>query len=436
MIDSVKRLRTVVVRNCSFSIALVVILVFGAIPSHSQDEAADETPAPALSCVSAKADLISELDLASARIAQLETGLAAARTLTDNLSGQVRDAQVIIRKLEKQRDSLEAQLGVFEGGHCPETTVADQCADTASEVDALRAQVKACIAGADPDAVLQARIDELIVQVVSITEERDVLQARIDAARGRTDGGETSEAIVAEQQQVETLTTREGELAADLSEALDTITALTLQRDRAFEDAEAAQTALAEAMSERDATRDELAKAEARMAEMRATAATAIGASSGALTVCENSPVAGGVVLADEPAARAFKAGLGMLGEDVEVLVSPVPSSGFACVLQPILGLLAPASETGKAYVVDYGTLSQEVVDVLPRSTDCEALLETVALQDVMVDAIGFGSAKRAFWVQDAGKPALCGSRNGQVGLLRVEPRNQSAVFFLTAQTF
>ena len=302
--------------------------------------------------------------------------LTGARTLTDNISGQVRNAQVIVRDLETQRANLEAQLGGSEG--------------------------------ADPDTALQARIGELSAQVASITEERDALQVRVDASRRETSG---SDAV------------------GETSDVPEAVTALTVQRDRALEDADVA-------VAERDDARDQLAEVEARMVEVRATAVKAIGASSGALTVCENSPVAGGVVLADEQAARAFKAGLGMLGDDMEVLISPVPYIGFACVLQPIAGLLAPASQSGKATAVDYGTLSQEVVNALPRSTDCDALLGAAEVQDIMADAEGFGSAKRALWVQDAGAPALCGSRNGQVGLLRVEPRNQSAVFFLTAQTY
>jgi phage shock protein A len=417
----------------------LAILIFSADPSRSQEESSDQspaaadtlsvgsqaltqmevetlTPAPAraLSCDAETADLIAQLDLASTRIARLETELTEAGTLTDKLSGQVRTAQVIIRDIETQRADLEAQMGGSEGGQCPATGAAVQCAASASQVDTLRAQVAACTEGADPDAALQTRIDELSAQVASIKDERDALQLRVDAARGEI-GGSVAD--------------------GETSVASETVTALTLQRDRALEDADAAQLALGDAVAERDAVRDQLAETEARMVEVRTAAVIAIGASSGALTVCENSPVAGGVVLSDETAARSFKAGLGVMGDDMEILVSPVPPSGIACVLQPIAGLLAPASQSENAFVADYGTVVR-VVDFLPRSVDCDTLLETQAVQDLMANAEGFGSAKRALWVQDAGAPALCGSRNGQVGLLRVEPRNQSAVFFLTAQTF
>lgn len=417
----------------------LAILVFTADPSRSQDQPSDQSPAvadvtsagpqaatqqeveaptsapePALSCDPEAADLVAQLDLATTQIAQQEAALTEASTLTNNLSGQVRTAQVIIRNLEVQRDDLKDQLGAFEAGQCPAPDATVQCAAPSSEVDTLRAQVAACNAGADPDAALQTRIDELSEQVASITDERDALQSLVDEARGQIEGS------VAD---------------GETSVASETVTALTLQRDRALEDADTAQLALNDVVAERDAVRDQLAETEARMIEVRAAAIVAIGVSSGALTVCENSPVAGGVVLSDEPAARSFKAGLGVLGDDMEVLVSPVPASGIACALQPIDGLLAPASQSENAFAADYGTVVR-VVDYLPRSVDCDALLETLAVQDMMANAEGFGSAKRALWVQDAGAPVLCGSRNGKVGLLNVEPRNQSAVFFLTAQTF
>lgn len=463
MHDSVKQLKVVILRNFLLSAIVTGILSLGAEPSHSQENssnqasaeadsgAADseapvraegEAHAPALASSTAAAlswdaetaSLVAERDAATARIAQMASDLATARTLTDKLSGQVRDAQLIIRALEAQRASLEAKMGDSEGGECPEPGGAVERAASAPQVDALRAQVAACTEGANPDAALQARVDDLSSQVAAISAERDALQARLDAAQavdkdGGGTGGEMSEDTPAPQPQIETRP--EGELMADLSDALEAVTTLTQQRDRALEDADAAKAALAEAAAERDGVQEQLAEAEAGIAELRDAAVTA----SGALTVCENSPVAGGVVLADEPTARAFKAGLGVLGNDMELLVSPVPTNGIACVLQPIDGLLAPASQRGNAFVADYGT-SVQVVDALPRSKDCGAILETTAVQDMMAGAEGFGSAKRVLWVQDAGAPALCGSRNGQVGLLRVEPRNQSAVFFLTAQTF
>lgn len=401
--------------------------------------AENPNPAPALTCDADTASLIAERNMAVARIAQLEPELDAARSLTDSMNGQVRNAQRIIRDLEAQRDSLEEKMSGSGDGQCGDPNLALECAASVSENDALHAQVNACTAGADLDGSLRTRIDELSAQVAAVSAERDALRASLDTQQAETGGGETrgetTEDNSALQAQLDTLAARKDELIADLSDSLDSITALTIQRDQALADADAAQVVVAEAVAERDVARDKLAEAEARMVEVRAAAVTAIGASSGALTVCENSPVSGGVVLADEPTARAFKSGLGVLGEDMEVLVSPVPSTGFACVLQPIAGLLAPASQRGNAFVADYGT-SVQVVAFLPQSTDCRALLDTKAVQDAMANAEGFGSAKRALWVQNEGAPTLCGERNGQVGLLRVEPRDESAVFFLTAQTF
>ena len=421
---------------------LAAALIFGGGQSCSQDVSAEETPMPNQEdlCDAELEALRADHESASARISQLEMELDGAGTLTNNLSGQVRKAQLIIRDLVTQRDKLEEELSGSAVRQCPVSNSNEECAATASEVNELRAQVTACTAGADPNDALLSRIDELRAQVVAITAERDTLQTYIDGSQEMLRHGDTgskvSEVIVNLRQQVEILTVQEGELTAELSDALEAVRTMTVERDRALESATEAQIALSEAVEDRNAAQEELDLAEARMSELRATAATAIGASSGALTVCENSPVKGGVILADEAAARSFKAGLGVLGEDMTVLVSPVPAIGAVCALQPVAGLLAPASELGKAYAVDYGTLSPDVVSALPRSVDCEALLETTAVQDVMAEAIGFGSAKRALWVQDAGGPKLCGSRNGQTGLLYSEPRNQSAVFFLTVHAF
>lgn len=441
-VDSVNHLGAVQVQNLKLILLLAVVLIFGGGQSYSQDASIEEVPTidQGNSCKSEMDALRTDLELAASRVSQLEINLDETRTLSDNLSGQVRNAQKIIRELEEQRDRLEQELNGSGGDHCPSANTTNECPATASEVNDLRAQLNACTAGADPDGALQASIEDLRKQVAKVTAERDALQALVAESQAETDpdeiGTETFGTVAELGEEIDSLNERQAELASELADTLAVVETITAERDRALAGASEAQMTLDEVVTERDVAREELAQADALISELRTTAAIAIGAASGALSVCEESPIPGGVILADEAAANSFKAGLGMLGDDMMVLVSPVPAIRADCALQPIAELLAPASENGNAYTVDFGTLSPEIITSLPRSVDCEALLETNAVQDVMADAIGFGSAKRAIWVQDDGAAKLCGSRNGRIGLLPTDPRNQSAVFFLTARTF
>ena len=161
-------------RDFLLSAIATAIVVFCAEPSYSQENSSGLAPSAAdtgtpdaevpenagaeiptsvsaLSSDAKTASLIAERDAAMARIAQLEAELEEADTLTDQLYGQVRKAQRIIRDLDAQCADLNDRSSGLDGAICRDSDASVQCVATASEVDALRSQLAACTESTDSD---------------------------------------------------------------------------------------------------------------------------------------------------------------------------------------------------------------------------------------------------------------------------------------------
>lgn len=381
----------------------------------------------------ALADAEQARDMAIGEAARLAAELEGSYTFVDSLSGQVRAAQSIVFNLQNENDSLrESCGGVPEGtGATSRPSAPESCDGPLAELAAAQALLDTC----ESTGSLMPDDGATDADLAAITAEREALQARIDAGAGQESDGAAE--IAALQQQLAAITAeRDGlsdQLAADQSNLSARLAQTIQERDAALSRAQELQVALSSAEQMRDAETARAAALSVELAEVQTAAVNAIGTSTGALMVCDSSPVRGAFILPTESAATQLRTGLGVLGEGLPILISNVPTSGVACVLQPIAGLLAPASSAERAVIADFG-IARSLADSLPSAAECTAFLDNPDVVQTMSMADGFGDSTDLFWVMGSDGPQLCGFYRGRVGLVRANPRGRSAVLFLIAR--